>query len=896
MTVSAADPAAPLEATIAAIVARCLRTCETAGSAVPAVDPGTPFALLGLDSLGAIEVAVALEHTLGFDVPPDLLTECTDVRSLAARLREAPRGASADDEFDLMMADAVLPDDVQPRAGGGMSACGGLEDARAILVTGATGFLGAALVTQLLARTPATLYCLVRPGATDAPARLRRCLRERGVDAVAFDSRVQVVEGDLGQTRLGLSHAAYAALAATLDAICHAGAAVNWVCSYSALRSANVTGTLELLRLAASRAMPFHFISSLSVCYSTSAPADVDETFDPLPHLRGVHLGYAQTKIVAEALVRQAGARGLPFTICRPAIISGDSRSGAFNPDDVLAALIKGCVHMRTAPDLDWSLDCQPVDIVAAAIVGISRHAGGTFHLKHHRPRHWRECVLWMRLYGYSVQLVSYHVWLRQLQQETGSSCSEGHPLRALRSFFLERPSAAGGLTLPELYEDGRRTFAREDRTRDDVEAAGVVCPELDAALLDRYFAAYVASGHLPPKLQRRRKAEATRDLFTPAFFQRALGDQVRVDSVEALGSGSDHSIISELASWRSGGPSGLFRFRLGLETAGGVAVRDVIVKVKPPDHQVIEVGEALARVCGDRIGDAYALWAHRTGLVASHVRELAVYAQTDPRFTRHSPAVWGAVSDERAARWVLVLERVTDGLLMDSVDRPHEWSREYINRAIVGLSALHAIWYDREAELTEVPWIGHVATSASMAEMTDLWSATAEHAAPAFCSWADPTMASTHQRLIGTIQHWWKDIDSGPRTLIHHDFNPRNICLRQREGALRLCAFDWELATIGAPQRDLAELLCFVLPPDVSGREIAFWIERHRRALARETGRSIDAGLWRRGFRASVYDLLINRLAMYALVHRVKRQSFLPRVVRTWRRLYEHVRQEGIE
>lgn len=212
------------------------------------------------------------------------------------------------------------------------------------------------------------------------------------------------------------------------------------------------------------------------------------------------------------------------------------------------------------------------------------------------------------------------------------------------------------------------------------------------------------------------------------------------------------------------------------------------------------------------------------------------------------------------------------------------------MSRAIRGLASLHAIWFGREAELRCTPWIGHVPSAVSMVEMSDLWSALAEHAAPAFSSWADPAIAAIQRRLIAEIGEWWPDMERGPRTLIHHDFNPRNICLRPGPRALRLCAYDWELATIGAPQRDLAELLCFVLPPDAPAAEIALWMEHHRRALSIETGSPIDPALWRLGFRAAVYDLLVNRLAMYALVHRIRRQTFLPRVVRTWRRLYEYV------
>jgi aminoglycoside phosphotransferase (APT) family kinase protein len=151
-------------------------------------------------------------------------------------------------------------------------------------------------------------------------------------------------------------------------------------------------------------------------------------------------------------------------------------------------------------------------------------------------------------------------------------------------------------------------------------------------------------------------------------------------------------------------------------------------------------------------------------------------------------------------------------------------------------------------------------------------------------------------------VGEWWQSLEEGPRTLIHHDFNPRNVCLRSAlKGwsgsageSLRLCAYDWELATLGAPQRDLAEFLCFVLT-DRTTADTGRWIEHHRAALERASGTPIDAERWTRGFRSALYDLLINRLAMYTVVHRVRHQSFLPRVVRTWRYLYQQFPLDGV-
>jgi len=556
---------------------------------------------------------------------------------------------------------------------------------------------------------------------------------------------------------------------------------------------------------------------------------------------------------------------------------------------------------MRTAPDLDWKLDSVPVDCIARSIADLSDSRDLVLHLGHERPRHWRECVLWMRMYGYDLELVSYHAWLRQLERETSPS-AEGaaeHPLRALRSFFLQRPANAGGFTLPELYEERRRAWASSVRTQTELQARGTPSVPLDAALLDTYFGAFRAALQLPdPPHARRpevvrpfRAATTTPPISRPvesaspldhALLSRALDRHV--SEVTLLSSGSDHSIVSELTAWSSGRPVGLFRARLQMEDGP----HDVFIKVKAHDSELIAVGRALAGLVDPALGRAYRRHAERVGFAASHLREIAVYSQTDPRITAHLPAVLGTLAESSTHTWIAVLEDMSAAALMNCADDPEAWRAHDIEAVIDGLAALHAAWLGREPELQQKPWIGHVPTASSMGEMTELWCALADHAAPAFSRWAGPTIVKIHQRLAKHAGDWWRVLEQGPRTLIHHDFNPRNICLRRVSGgARRLCAYDWELATVGAPQRDLAEFLCFVLTQRTVADAPA-WIERHRLALHKASGAQVDAKTWGRGFTSALYDLLINRLATYAVVHRVRAQSFLPRVVATWRQLYE--------
>jgi hypothetical protein len=229
------------------------------------------------------------------------------------------------------------------------------------------------------------------------------------------------------------------------------------------------------------------------------------------------------------------------------------------------------------------------------------------------------------------------------------------------------------------------------------------------------------------------------------------------------------------------------------------------------------------------------------------------------------------------------------------------------------GIAAIHGAWHGRVAELRRQPWMARERTTRTLGEMTPLWRALADHAAPLFRRAAGPTLAATHHALIDSIAEWRPLLDAAPQTLIHNDFNPRNVCLRSAEpradprsapraappadkrrpdpglGAprVRLCAFDWELAAIGTPMRDVAEFLCFVAPADVDRLWVERLIARHAIRFAAVAGVTLDGDTSHAAFGAALAEILVDRLSIYAMVHRVRPQAFLPRVLRSWAALH---------
>jgi acyl carrier protein len=882
MTAAARPSRGMMHERVTAIVASIVRTPPEW------LSPSSSFASLGLDSLGAIELIAAIEDELAVKLP---LSAAHDYPSINALVRFIEHGPTRDGLLngrESMLADAVLPADVLARAGRRAS----VSDARDVLLTGATGFLGAYLLRTLLDETSCDVHCAVRsPGG--GSERVIDNLAAYGLVRPGEQSRIHVVRADLSEASLGMSVGEFASLAERIDAIYHCGAVVNWVNGYAELRDTNVLGTLELLRLASDGAKPFHFVSSISVCHSTSAPAAVDETLDALTSLDGLHLGYAQAKCVAEALVRQAAARGIPATIIRPSLVTGDASTGRSNPDDLTSRLVAGCIRMGAAPDLDWRMDCVPVDEAARAIVRLTRSHDEGLQLSHvvsDRPRHWRECVFWTRLAGYQVQLMSYSEWLDRLARIKELD----HPLFPLRAFFSDNV-ADEGVTRAELFEEARLPRVVAERTRAALQNVGVSLTDVGPFVLARYFDDYVERGLIPDSPRRQRQiAKDAAPLVSKAALAAGLaarlGRDVTVDRIELQPASSEESIIAELTGWRSSRTTGLMRGIVTyVDNCGASDSAKLFVKAKAPDEQSIEVAEALGALVSPALGREITRHRGQLGITRSHLRELAIYSDDDPCVAAYRPSALSIERDDAEQRWILALEAIDDAVLINALS-PNAWTDEAVDAALYGAAQIHGRWARRIAEPStarSAEWLPPTRNAATRVEMTTLWVALGEHAAsrPA---WRARRMRSVHADLLRDVGDWSRELDAAPRTLIHNDFNPRNIALRRREGRLTLCAFDWELATVGAPQRDLAELLCFVLRPSASHEVIRRWVERSRTLFNEAAGLTVERDAWERGFLAALCDLLVDRLAMLAMIDRVRPQLFLSRVTAAWLNLFD--------
>ncbi len=262
-----------------------------------------------------------------------------------------------------------------------------VRQAKRVLVSGLTGFLGGYVGAALLRDPARTVYGLARRlGARRGAARLTASIRDSG--GADPHRRLRAVEAELTEPRFGLEQRAYDALADSVDAVIHCAGTVNLLAPYATMRRTNVLGTLELLRFAAHRrAKDVHVVSTVGVFLSPNYRGTSISEDDPLTSWEGLRNGYTQSKWVVDTLARAARDSGLKVNVYRTAFVGWHSEHGHSGRNDLITNLIQLSTLVGATPRLDIQINSVPVDVVASDITSLFEFGASntTFHVVNSR-------------------------------------------------------------------------------------------------------------------------------------------------------------------------------------------------------------------------------------------------------------------------------------------------------------------------------------------------------------------------------------------------------------------------------------------------------------------------------------------------------------------------------
>ncbi|MEC5145612.1 amino acid adenylation domain-containing protein [Chitinophaga sp. 212800010-3] len=452
---------------------------------------------IGGDSLLVAAMATQLRSRLNMKIYIRDVYQFPVLRALAAEIDNRTKLASTVEPgledvepYVELQKDAWLLPDVTFRNDFDYSV---LEHQSAVMLTGATGFVGIHLLQELLDHTRATVYCLVR--AKDEYHAMEKIYHTFTTYHInireAQKHRIIPVVGDFSQQHLGLSQEKFDELAEKLEVVYHSGSSVNFIEPYSYMKRPNVDGLREIIRFAgAGKTKCLALLSTISV-YSWghvfTGKTVMKETDDIAQNLLAVSkdIGYVRSKWVMEAVADLAAAQGLPVITYRLGYAMCHSESGASAPYQWWSGLVKNCVEYGSYPLLrELREGLITVDYMAKAIVHITKNRnaiGQKFNLIA-SPEHNLTLTAFFDLllqhYDLKMKGLPYKEWRKQWEDEPTNR------LYPLTSLF--RDNMHEGLSTVELYQD---TYEwHKDNVDEFLHGSGIEEPVFDKQLLDRYL------------------------------------------------------------------------------------------------------------------------------------------------------------------------------------------------------------------------------------------------------------------------------------------------------------------------------------------------------------------------------------------------------------------------
>lgn len=317
-----------------------------------------------------------------------------------------------------------------------------------VVVTGATGSLGAHLVAQLVLRDDVSeVCCLVRADSVGAARqRVVKSMQERAVWhtlPLELRRKISCYPSDFSKPDLGLGEAVYAKLSAKITNLVHCAWSVNFNKNLSSFEADCIAGARHLMLLCLSAQQPtpasFNFCSSVSTVASTPGPSVPEDLPESFRCAQG--MGYAQSKLVTEHLVaRAASATGMRARVLRVGQIIADTKHGIWNDTEAIPLMLQAATTFGALPALDESPRWLPVDTVAAAMMDISLSATthSVFNIVNPRTFHWaRDLLPALRAAGLSFAEVGQREWIRLLR--VSNPDPEANPTIKLVDFFASK-------------------------------------------------------------------------------------------------------------------------------------------------------------------------------------------------------------------------------------------------------------------------------------------------------------------------------------------------------------------------------------------------------------------------------------------------------------------------
>lgn len=361
--------------------------------------------------------------------------------------------------------------------------------------------------------------------------------------------------------------------------------------------------------------------------------------------------------------------------------------------------------------------------------------------------------------------------------------------------------------------------------------------------------------------------------------------DYAWLEEVRKVELDTNNGVINTLVS-NTESVYGIHRLAVDSSATEKMGFETFIAKIKPHSDEIKLLGAQLAHISGDdTLSGLYQAQAKVLGFDNAHRREIALFSHLnalgDTELLALCPQVYGSHADDKSQLYTLLMEDLSHCSHLDTINMPTLWQEKEIKTALRGLAKIHASYFDNLDALEPLMISGCLDKfcADSLLESKTLLNRITEYNHQRYPDLVPESIVARVSAFIDSDSTLLKAMSEFPLCLSHNDFNIRNLALRHTEAGTQLVAYDWELACIQNPQRDVIEFLISVIDQVAGNQSLQEYIEYYRGELQALTGYKCEPESFYKVLLGNAIYLFATRFNAYLMTNNVFKLEFIERL-----------------
>ena len=325
----------------------------------------------------------------------------------------------------------------------------------------------------------------------------------------------------------------------------------------------------------------------------------------------------------------------------------------------------------------------------------------------------------------------------------------------------------------------------------------------------------------------------------------------------------TDNGILTNLAARTNNKLLGFFPLHAQTENKKFF----LMLKSTATDNEVTKGLHTFEASIDTELSDVLYRYRNATEYADCHLKESVLYENLHQNNFDCTPGYFGKYEDVNREIYLLLIEFLKDSemKLFNSENTPEKWTHQDILNVIKSITEVHQFYEKNTVSEQLFPLFEPKKGKELYTKLISILIREEDN--------------ENRKKQFFQLNNFLSEITENkersflPLTIIHNDFNPRNVAIRTNG---KPCIYDWELAVKNIPHRDIVEFLAFTFA-EINEKNLLFYLNYH----ATLWDKNLNENHWLYGYEYAIKELLVCRLSFYKVSEILMKLKFPDRVIK---------------